>query len=209
MKIANVGKGIASLILILSFESIASAWETQYQYGKTNEEKATEIQLTSAVDNSTSAYNEAKEMLEIMEQTKGTDIEKNALYSEAKVLFAELSKQYDATLLKADKCVVKTQNNSCEHEKAHYDVPVVSETLKLSNNVSNLYQKIRVSYCKFLNPNDESCKQIANYQQHMENILNNPQDVINDNVQNIITNTTNGGSCTPTYNNITHSYDCI
>jgi len=212
MKISNVSKIMITAFLLTATIPQLCAWDS-LGASKTIQEEADEKRLNSAVDNATDAYNEAKEMLAVMENEKGTDKDKNALYEQANTLFAELKIGYHDTLSDSEASVIKQNHHDacrCSASEYHYDTTKIDKTVTDSNNVLNLYQKMRILHCKFMNPNDESCSQISKYQQHMENVFHNPQEIINDNIQNVINNSTNtGGSCTPTYNTNTHSYDCI
>jgi proline dehydrogenase len=198
MKISNVSKIIITACLL-------SATVPQLIAGcgynhNSNQNSQSQMRINTAVDNATEAYTEAKEMLAVMEEEKGADKEKNALYEQAKTLFSELKSEYDNTIDKAEKCTTRTSDKLNTvygvfeyNVQVSYDSKSVAETEKLSNNVLNLYQKMRILHCKFMNPNDESCSQISQYQQHMENVFNNPQDTINDNTQNVINNSINSG----------------
>lgn len=83
--------------------------------------------------------------------------------------------------------------------------------LVFNTSILNAADSLEEAWAEIVATLQYSCEHSSDSQDNDETdaTTTNTQAQVNDNTTNIITNTTNSGNCTPTYNHITHSYDCI
>lgn len=221
MKASNLGK-IFSILLLLSLSSTyLSADSSEDHYYTTNITDQQAKRVNTAVDDMTKAYNRSKEIWNVMQNYTGTDPQKIALFEKAKNSFTTIEASYTSTMTEAKRSVssstISQPAGLCNYNyytDNTYSEFSVRETERLSQKGISDANGLEEVYCEFNSGTwaNGVCKQSSSSSSSSNNDTVTTLQTISDNTQTIITNTTNGGnggSCTPTYNHITHSYDCI
>lgn len=220
MKINNT-LGLLLITLFVSQNAFAA-----HNYDTTKHEYSTnydsdKARLDDSVDYSTANYTAAKELVEYMDTNKGSDKEKNALYAEANTILDESKEKYDKVIKDIKDSYKEYPSKPKANDACIGSTTVITHSINTSQfdtvekgtrKVEELYYKIKTLQCKFDNSQDAQCAVMlsADQMKTKQNGVDttNIQNNINDNIQNIINNT-GSGSCTQTYNHVTHSYDCL